>query len=447
MAVEWGVIQVAGIDRDSAAARYDFDDAWSSMSAGGLQQLFLKFVITPVGAGAVYIWAYDHLKWLHLGVSCDEWPGWLLAFCCVDFCYYWFHRWAHANSLLWLGHSVHHDSEHYNFSTALRQGALQAAVSWLFYIPLAPFFDPKAFLTISQLNTLYQFWLHTCVVRRLGPMELVFLTPSHHRVHHDRRVHKNFGGVLILWDKLFGSFLDEDATYPNDTMTVVFPPTPPGTAVEEHCLFGQRRSPRAFGGTTTLQLDEPVALLQRVHTQFRRRGFRDALWALVCGPGFFTAGLRSRASLPAKATKARRFRLRSVPRVADDLSLPYLLLHTIATYIVILRVLFDPALAGTDALVTMFVPVSALVCHGLMLDGGSYGVTTETTRCAVTLASQVVYCSVGRQADLSVHGVAASAMNRLLGVSGYSAWFWLHVISLALLINMPTRFERQSLRY
>merc|ERR1719409_1074661 len=89
---------------------------------------------------------------------------------------------------------------------------LQAATSWMFSLPLALVFPPRLFLAFSQFNTLYQFWVHTCCIRRLGILEYVLMTPSHHRVHHDRRVHKNFGGVLIVWDRLFGSFQDEYET-------------------------------------------------------------------------------------------------------------------------------------------------------------------------------------------------------------------------------------------
>eukprot|EP00041_Stephanoeca_diplocostata_P029069 m.848570 g.848570 ORF g.848570 m.848570 type:complete len:171 (-) comp23488_c0_seq10:146-658(-) len=143
-----------------------------------------------------------------------------LLFVGVDFSYYWYHRCAHTNALLWLGHSVHHDSEIYNLSTALGQGVIQAATSWMFDLWLALFFPPRAFLTCRAVNTLYQFWLHTCVIRRLGFLEHIFSTPSHHRVHHDRRVHKNFGGIFIVWDKLFGSFLDEDAGWVPSTTVV-----------------------------------------------------------------------------------------------------------------------------------------------------------------------------------------------------------------------------------
>ena len=111
-------------------------------------------------------------------------------------------------------HIVHHQSEEYNLAVALRQGAFQPLFSWLFYLPLAALgFPPLVFLTCSSLNTLYQFWIHTRAIGKLGPFEWVFNTPSHHRVHHgcdDKYLDKNYAGTLIVWDSLFGSFQEEE---------------------------------------------------------------------------------------------------------------------------------------------------------------------------------------------------------------------------------------------
>ena len=110
----------------------------------------------------------------------------------------------------WAAHVVHHQSEEYNLTVALRQGALQPAFSWVFYLPLAVLgFPPAMFLAVSSFNTLYQFWIHTRLIGRLGPLEWVLNTPSHHRVHHARNpryIDRNHGGTLIVWDRLFGTF-------------------------------------------------------------------------------------------------------------------------------------------------------------------------------------------------------------------------------------------------
>jgi len=133
------------------------------------------------------------------------------ALVAVDFAYYWFHRLHHEVRVLWASHVPHHSSQRYNLATALRQ-------SWTpftglpFYLPLALLFTPVQIVTAYSINLLYQFWIHTELIERLGPLERVFNTPSHHRVHHGANVQyldRNYGGILILWDRWFGSFEPE----------------------------------------------------------------------------------------------------------------------------------------------------------------------------------------------------------------------------------------------
>jgi hypothetical protein len=132
----------------------------------------------------------------------------------VDFLYYWFHRTSHEVNAFWAAHVVHHQSEEYNLAVALRQGAFQSAFSWIFYLPLALIgFPPLMFLTVSSIDTLYQFWIHTRAIGRLGPLEWVLNTPSNHRVHHGRNpkyIDRNHGGILIVWDRLFGTYQKEE---------------------------------------------------------------------------------------------------------------------------------------------------------------------------------------------------------------------------------------------
>ncbi len=136
-----------------------------------------------------------------------------LYFVLTDFCYYWFHRIAHEVNFLWGSHEPHHQSEHFNLSTALRQGAFQGWFSWVFYLPLAFLGCPfEVYLSLNAFNTLYQFWIHTEHLKNLGWFEKIFVTPSHHRVHHARNpqyLDKNHGGTFIIWDKLFGTFEPE----------------------------------------------------------------------------------------------------------------------------------------------------------------------------------------------------------------------------------------------
>ena len=132
----------------------------------------------------------------------------------VDFFYYWFHRMSHEINFLWAAHIVHHQSEDYNLSVALRQSWFQGWFSWAFYLPLAVIgFDPYVFYQIVAFNTLYQFWIHTTTIKSLGALEWVFNTPSHHRVHHGtnpKYIDRNHAGSLIIWDRMFGTFKLEE---------------------------------------------------------------------------------------------------------------------------------------------------------------------------------------------------------------------------------------------
>jgi sterol desaturase/sphingolipid hydroxylase (fatty acid hydroxylase superfamily) len=141
------------------------------------------------------------------------WWSWVVLFFAEDFFYYWFHRTHHEVRLFWAVHVNHHSSEHYNLSTALRQAVLTPITGPVFWAPLALLgYPPWMILTAQAWSLLYQFWLHTEAIGRLGPLEWLFNTPSHHRVHHGKNVRyldKNHGGVLILWDRLFGTFQAE----------------------------------------------------------------------------------------------------------------------------------------------------------------------------------------------------------------------------------------------
>jgi len=143
-----------------------------------------------------------------------QWWAWLLLFFLDDFSYYWFHRCNHEVRLLWAGHVNHHSSRYLNFATALRQGVGERLHKFLFWLwlPLLGF-EPAMIITMISISLFYQFWIHTTAVDRLPAwFEAVFNTPSHHRVHHGSNVRyldRNHGGVLIVWDKLFGTFSPE----------------------------------------------------------------------------------------------------------------------------------------------------------------------------------------------------------------------------------------------
>lgn len=186
----------------------NLSDSLGSISQGVLSEcsrLLLRGV--PLAA---YIWVYNN--WRLVTLPWDSVWTWLLCFIGVDFGYYWLHRASHELNILWAAHQVHHSSECYNLSTALRQSVLQSYSTWMFYLPLALGIPPSIFLVHQQFNLLYQFWIHTQVIKTLGPLEYIINTPSHHRVHHGRNrycIDKNYAGTLIIWDRLFGTFEQE----------------------------------------------------------------------------------------------------------------------------------------------------------------------------------------------------------------------------------------------
>jgi sterol desaturase/sphingolipid hydroxylase (fatty acid hydroxylase superfamily) len=188
---------------------YKLPDAIANLSCGITSQLsglFLK--ILAIG---VYQFIFEKFALFTLE---RNWLYWLALFLLVDFAYYWAHRMSHEINLFWGGHVVHHQSEEYNLSVALRQSSLQIVWTFAFNLPIALLgFRTLDFALISALNTLYQFWIHTETIGKMGWFEYIFNTPSHHRVHHGRNpkyIDKNHAGSLIIWDKMFGTFQAEE---------------------------------------------------------------------------------------------------------------------------------------------------------------------------------------------------------------------------------------------
>ncbi len=188
---------------------YRLNDAVASLSLGVLSQLSNLFT------QALRIGIYA-LAWTQLAIRplpADAWWVWVLGVIAYDFCYYWNHRIGHESAVFWASHVVHHQSQEFNLSTALRQTSSGALLGWLFYLPMAlAGFPPQVFAAAALIDLLYQYWIHTEHVGRLGPLDRILATPSNHRVHHavnDCYVDRNYGGILILWDRLFGSFAPE----------------------------------------------------------------------------------------------------------------------------------------------------------------------------------------------------------------------------------------------
>ncbi len=186
----------------------DRKDTWGN--------IFLGFMSVVWGAlfglvtGGIYLFAYEIAPYKF---PAEAWWTWVILFFVDDLAYYIFHRASHEMRLFWNFHVVHHSSEKYNLSVAVRQSWFGGSLHWLFYAPVMLLgFAPWMFAIMHGFNLIYQFWIHTRFIKRLGWLENILNTPSHHRVHHgvnNPYLDKNYAGVLIIWDKLFGSFVNE----------------------------------------------------------------------------------------------------------------------------------------------------------------------------------------------------------------------------------------------
>jgi alkylglycerol monooxygenase len=204
----WSRRANAGVKGEKA---YRLNDAINSISLGILSQV--SGVLTKALSVGIYTLVFGAVAIYPDLEFWKTWYGVLLALVFYDLCYYWLHRAGHVVALFWAAHVVHHQSQHYNLSTALRQTSSGAFFGWIFYIPMAiAGVPPLIFGIVALIDLLYQFWVHTEQVGKLGWFDRVFCSPSNHRVHHavnDAYIDKNYGGILVLWDRWFGTFQEE----------------------------------------------------------------------------------------------------------------------------------------------------------------------------------------------------------------------------------------------
>jgi sterol desaturase/sphingolipid hydroxylase (fatty acid hydroxylase superfamily) len=261
---------------------YRLNDSVSSLFLGTLSQA-RRFVTLGVG----YI-VYDYIT-AHFALwqmDPGHWFTWVFGMVAYDFCYYWLHRLGHERTILWAAHVAHHQSEDYNLTTALRQTSTGFLLGWIFYIPMYLLGVPaEVVITVGSLNLIYQFWVHTEHVPKLGWYEWLFVTPSNHRVHHaqnDRYVDRNYGGLFILWDRMFGTFQEERA--------------------DEPCIYGIRGPLHSWN---------PLRALTHIYVDmaldsWRARDWRDKLKVWVARTGWRPADVAAR--FPRSKTDLAQFR-------------------------------------------------------------------------------------------------------------------------------------------
>ncbi|MDO1511401.1 sterol desaturase family protein [Maribacter confluentis] len=189
---------------------YEFKDACTSILMG-LGNVAIGLFTKGLALGVFY--ALYNL--FHLFAIPFSWWAWLILLFAEDFCYYWFHRTSHESRLFWASHIVHHSSQNYNLSTALRQTWSGGFYTFIFWIPLIIIgFHPVMVLVQMSVSLIYQYWIHTELIHKMPNwFEFVFNTPSHHRVHHatnPQYLDRNHAGIFIIWDRMFGTFEPED---------------------------------------------------------------------------------------------------------------------------------------------------------------------------------------------------------------------------------------------
>jgi sterol desaturase/sphingolipid hydroxylase (fatty acid hydroxylase superfamily) len=187
---------------------YDFKDASTSILMG-LGNVFIGLFTKGIVLG-VFLFLYQY-RFFTIPFA---WWSWLILLFTEDLCYYWFHRISHESRLFWASHVVHHSSQKYNLSTALRQTWSGSFYSFVFWIPLLLIgFHPIMVMTQMAISLIYQYWIHTELIKKMPNwFEAIFNTPSHHRVHHatnPQYLDRNHAGIFIIWDKLFGTFEPE----------------------------------------------------------------------------------------------------------------------------------------------------------------------------------------------------------------------------------------------
>jgi len=320
---------------------YRINDSIGSLFMGSLRTAS-KLVIIGVG-GAVFGAIQQHYSLWRMDTG--SWWTWVFAFVAYDLCYYWNHRIGHERQLFWASHVAHHQSEEYNLTTALRQTSTGFLLGWIFYIPMFLVGVPaEVFVTVASANLIYQFWVHTEHIPKLGWYEWFFVTPSNHRVHHaqnDVYVDRNYGGVFILWDRLFGTFQEERD--------------------EEPCIYGIRGPLHTFS---------PLWANLHIYTgmaqdAWRASRWRDKLYVLIAPTGWRPHDVAE--AYPREKTDLSHFE-KYDPTVSLRVKL-YALLQLVVTLSAGIVLLVYPDLGWTTNAVVVACMLFTMICTGHWLDG------------------------------------------------------------------------------
>ena len=362
----------AVIARRRGLKLYDIADSVTSLHTGVLSQVAGVFV--KLLTFTVYVLVHE--RFAAFAWPVDNWLLWALALLLYDFAYYWNHRLNHEVGVLWAAHVIHHSSEYFNLSTALRQSMTTGLIGWVFYLPLAVLGVPPLMLaTVGLIDLLYQYWVHTQLIGRLGWMEKIFVTPSNHRVHHgqnDYCIDVNYGGIFIIWDRMFGTFADERP--------------------DEPVVFGVRK-PLASFNPLWANLHHYADLAKLAH---QTPGWRGKLHAWLAPPGGWGA--------EPEAFDAARFRRYDAQTPAA------LRWYVLAHYAVVNALLAHflmrlPGLGTAASLGYAAVITGMAVALGGLLQGARWARAAEYVRLAAMAGAAVLPTWFGDAAPLWLRGL------------------------------------------
>lgn len=353
------------IDRYRRTGFYRANDAINSLSVGTLSTTIGYF--TNLLPAVILAYTLQHLALFDMDPDWFDFSPtglllWTLAIVAFDFCYYWFHRMGHEISILWAAHAVHHQSEDYNLSTALRQTSTGFLFRWIFYLPLFLLGMPfEVFVTVNALDLIYQFWVHTQLVGKLGWLDKVLVTPSNHRVHHaqnERYIDRNYGGILILWDRMFGTFQEELETDP--------------------VVFGVRKPLASWN---------PIWANLQVYSYLWFDAVRARSWKDKIGIWFGRTGWRPgdvEAQFPRKKARISTFRKFDPPM--DSRIRLYVIAHLVLAAIAVLGIGALFAARGASAVIIPCIALwSTLVSLGFLSETKSYAFRFEFVRLLLIL--------------------------------------------------------------
>ncbi|KAG8192650.1 hypothetical protein JTE90_009682 [Oedothorax gibbosus] len=383
------------------------NDSVTNISQGILVELFK---IPLYGIELIfYVWIYNNLRVFSLPWN-SPWT-WLLCMVVNDFLFYWMHRGTHQISILWYFHEPHHSSEEYNLTTPLRLSIFTTAGFWIAYLPMAFFIPPSTFFVHHQLNVIFQYWLHSEYIPRLGYLEYVFVTPSHHRVHHGRNrrcIDKNFGSIFILWDRIFGTF------------------EPEGT---EKINFGVTKPLQTFN-PITIQTNHLQTICQRF---MATEGIVNKLSCIFKGPGWSPGKpwVGHLEDIPEPKEDDKKYD----PNIPFWLKL-YVIFHMIALVSGYLQMIFFMSKISTWILtISVLYMMLTTVAIGYLLDFSSWGPIVEIVRCPLYFLLDVLLQKEFSSGYVILH----ASMYAYRSIFFFSFVLWLFAIPLV--VKNKTKVE------